>query len=348
MRRLLRRAAIGAALLGLVLGILILGSIVIRASNGSALGYHFDLGVGERYQGDLAIAAHDVNLSADTIVEGDVSIVALGDVRLAGRIEGDLSILAPFSAVEVAPGASISGDLAICARSLSSLDGITIGGRRDTGCDRISTILQGGITGISVAAPTIHLPFLSLGVGDTGTRLAQVGLSAFGVAAVAAFIAFVFPDPLRRMTATALARPRTAGAAGMLAFGLTIGLTLLFLLLTILTSGALCLGFPLVAVGWAVLVSGLLAGWIAIAYALGGWLLRQRGSHAPSIVTAALGALVLTLFQGGLQLVPCLGWLSVALVLVIGLIGLGALILTRFGTRPYPEIIRRHVTRQGG
>jgi hypothetical protein len=348
MRRALRQAGIGAALLGLVLGILILGSMVIRASSGSALSYHFALGEGERYQGDLAIAARDVHLDAESIIEGDVSIVALGDVRLAGRIEGDLSILAPFSAVEVAPGANIGGDLAICARSLSSLEGIAIGGRQNTGCDRISTILQGGITGITAAAPTIHLPFLSLGAGDTGTRLAQVGLSAFGVAAVAAFIAFLFPDSLRRMTATALARPRTAGATGMLAFGLTIGLTLLFLLLTILTSGALCLGLPLVAVGWAVLASGLLAGWIAIAYALGGWLLRQRGSHAPPIVTASLGALVLTLFEGGIQLVPCLGWLSVVLVLVIGLIGLGALILTRFGTRPYPEIVQRHVTPQAG
>jgi hypothetical protein len=61
------------------------------------------------------------------------------------------------------------------------------------------------------------------------------------------------------------------------------------------------------------------------------------------LITAALGALALTLVQGLIEMLPCVGWISTLLMLVLGAIGLGAVILTRLGTRAYPEIIRRNV-----
>ena len=47
---------------------------------------------------------------------------------------------------------------------------------------------------------------------------------------------------------------------------------------------------------------------------------------------AGLGTLVLTLVIGGIGMVPCVGWVAPFLVASIGL---GAVMLTRFGSREY-------------
>ena len=52
------------------------------------------------------------------------------------------------------------------------------------------------------------------------------------------------------------------------------------------------------------------------------------------VLAGGLGTLVVSLVLGGIGFIPCVGWLG---YFVVGLIGLGAVLLTRFGSRPYPE-----------
>jgi hypothetical protein len=86
-------------------------------------------------------------------------------------------------------------------------------------------------------------------------------------------------------------------------------------------------------------VAALLLGWIAAGAWLGerlaGWLKLQNRSLT---VTTALGTAVLTLVAALLSSFPFLlgGWLWSMLAFVIACAGLGAVALTRFGTRPYP------------
>jgi hypothetical protein len=57
---------------------------------------------------------------------------------------------------------------------------------------------------------------------------------------------------------------------------------------------------------------------------------------APS-VSAALGVFLLTLTINGIgALVPCIGWLA---PFTVGLIGLGAVLITRFGAQEYPQTV---------
>ena len=93
------------------------------------------------------------------------------------------------------------------------------------------------------------------------------------------------------------------------------------------------------------LILATLYGWIVVGYLLGVRILRaiQKEGGLPSMTTAALvGIFVVTLIQQGLMAlsnIPCLGfffWLmGAALWLFIASTGLGAVVLTRFGTRPY-------------
>jgi hypothetical protein len=93
------------------------------------------------------------------------------------------------------------------------------------------------------------------------------------------------------------------------------------------------------------LVLATLYGWIVVGYLLGGRTLRaiqkDRGEPSPT-VSALVGVFLVTLIQQGLMAlsnIPCLGfffWLmGAALWLVVASIGLGAVVLTRFGTQPY-------------
>jgi hypothetical protein len=93
------------------------------------------------------------------------------------------------------------------------------------------------------------------------------------------------------------------------------------------------------------LVLATLYGWIVVGYLLGERILRavQQSTGAPSVTTSALvGIFLITLIQQGLMAlsnIPCLGfffWLmGAALWLFVASTGLGAVVLTRFGTQPY-------------
>jgi hypothetical protein len=81
------------------------------------------------------------------------------------------------------------------------------------------------------------------------------------------------------------------------------------------------------------LVAAVLFGWVALGAIVGARLAPalKLGDLSPA-VTGALGTFALTITVEILRLVPCLGPL-----LAIGLasLGLGAVVLTRFGTQPY-------------
>jgi hypothetical protein len=87
-----------------------------------------------------------------------------------------------------------------------------------------------------------------------------------------------------------------------------------------------------------------------VGYLLGERILRaiQTESGEPSVTTSALvGIFLITLIQQGLMAlsnIPCLGfffWLmGAALWLFVASTGLGAVVLTRFGTQPYTRAPR--------
>lgn len=338
----MKRRTVVVASIVILVAVFALGAVAIQAAGGLPTGYTYTLAAGEQHDGDLVVTARDVSLAAGSRVAGDVSIIAVGSIRVAGQIDGNLSILAPVSSVQFDDSIVLSGDLTVCARSVSPLDTLSIGGRREAGCDKLNTLFSSGGESIQTAIPALHLPLFSGYTGSAASQFGQVALTAFVVAGLAAGVAFFFPDHLRQVSATAFSQTRMSLLAGLMLLGLAVGFSLLALVLTLATVGGLCFGLPLFAGGWVLLLAALIVGWIAIAYPVGGWLLRRSAVKAPPIASAALGALVLTGVHGLIQIVPCLGWLSLILLVGLGAVGLGALILTRAGTRPYPEFVRHH------
>jgi hypothetical protein len=104
----------------------------------------------------------------------------------------------------------------------------------------------------------------------------------------------------------------------------------------VLACGLGLLGFPIVMIASLALGFGLLLGWIAVGTLIGEQLAGAMKLTNRSLpVVAALGTVVLTLLASVLSELPG-GPLWTVTALVIACAGLGAVALTKFGTRAYP------------
>jgi cytoskeletal protein CcmA (bactofilin family) len=322
--------------------LLIVGSGKIALAQGPSdqvvVNGQYTLGSGKTHEGDLTIAAQDVQLKAESHVTGDVSIVS-ASATLDGEIDGDVSILA--SDVQLGKNLRINGDLSVCARNFVKDSAARITGDQSTGCNSLGELFS-GMKGGRGNSP-IRMPIR----GNTSTNpVAQFFgaiISACVVAALAALLAVIFPNQIQRMTTTAMSTPMTTGIAGFLSMGVAVAVTAIYAFSIVLTLGVMCIALPLVGLGWLAFSIALLAGWIAISVPVGKILLHRMKIYPTPMIAAALGALVLTFFQGFLGMVPCIGWISNIVALALASVGLGAVLLTRFGTRPYPEFVSARV-----
>ena len=97
------------------------------------------------------------------------------------------------------------------------------------------------------------------------------------------------------------------------------------------------LGLLLLPVGLiaGVVVFGMvLTGWIALALLLGDWLVRRLVRHTlPPLITVVLGSAALFVLWHILALVPFGSLAGLAVMLLLGAVGLGATLSTVMGTR---------------
>jgi hypothetical protein len=103
----------------------------------------------------------------------------------------------------------------------------------------------------------------------------------------------------------------------------------------------ICLSPAAALIALALGVAGLF-GWVAIGARVGRRLLEALGAgRIEPLWVAGLGTLIITLITVGLSAAFCLAPLGWLLMVVIGCFGLGAVVLTRFGTTPYVPGQRR-------
>ncbi len=328
-----------AGILAILAAIFLCGSLA-GAFGSAGLPENFRLENGQTYHGNLTAVARNVDLQAGSRVEGSLAVLALNSVTLGGEIEGNVSVLAPAVDVRLRQGLHIRGDLALCGRSVDSVDGVIIDGQLTTGCDLLNTMLSGAASA-EAGFPQFVLPLLfNRYSGGLASRLFQVTVNSLAMAAVAALVALLFPRPLRRIADAATTAPATTGIVGFLTMLAALALTLVYAMLVVVTLGLVCFASPLFAAGWLIIVMASVVGWVAVSGPVGLTVARRLGISSTPIGIAALGAGSLTLLQGVLEMIPCLGWLGALMLVALGSAGFGAVLLTRLGMRSYPEIVK--------
>ena len=295
------------------------------------VGQNWTLPAGETYNGDVVVISGDVLIEEGATLNGDLAVVS-GDATIKGTVRGDVAV--------------VSGDLFLGAKSVVMGDVSFVSGQlhRETG-----SVVQGEIVQGNVRIPIQNIPFntwpqvlQALRWANTfappapGTpewflanlfRLVSgvVGafFSALVLAAIAAFLTVIWPEPMQRVAETTQKAPVPDFLVGLVVAVAVVVIGILLVITLCLSPFGLLLLLGLVA-GW-------LMGWSALGLIVGRRLWEAFAwSRTSDVLPAAVGTFLISLIAA----VPCVGTLF---GLIVGMAGLGAVILSYFGTR-VPDI----------
>ncbi len=301
------------------------------------MGGRFTLRAGEIVRGDVVIFGGVADLQADSLVTGDVAIIG-GTASIDGHVQGNISVVG--GVLQLGPHAVVEGNA------------VEVGGQFDRDP---SAIIQGDVIhsfdfgrrnldGIEIPLPEdipVPQPDFSpqqsnpmRGIFEFFFYLMTQGLTALAWAIVmAAFgllLVILAPQHGMRARQTIVNRPLVNFAVGLLTILLLIPV-FSALMITI------CLAPLAMALGLLILLASLL-GWLTVGWELGHRVLEALHVDSTTPLTEALiGIVLLTLMWRLPMVIPFLGTLASWTVgIVFGCLGLGAIILSRFGTQVYP------------
>jgi hypothetical protein len=276
-------------------------------------GSNFTLDTGETLDGNLLVFGGNATLRVDSLVTGDVVLMG-GNLDAAGHVEGNVVGLGGL--VSLGETAVVDGDVTALGAQLDRAAGARIGGSIITNLD----------TPLSFTFPgSVQVPRFDIGFSPI-INVAGYFLKILLWTALAVLLTLFLPEKTMRIGQTALAQPLVSGGLGLL--------TVVVLPVLVL---ALAITILLIPVSLIVVVLALLAwmyGLTALGLEVGKRLaLLFKQEWAPAAAAGA-GTFILMMVLDGLAVtVPCLGWIFPTLA---GMVGLGAVLVTRFGTQDYP------------
>lgn len=278
-------------------------------------GENYTVDAGQNIETLLAFGCN-VAVEQGATIRGDLALFG-GNASVAGSIGGNISSFG--SNVSLASTAVVNGGITSAGGNVERAEGAVVqGGVNHTG--RNFTPPVAPAPPVAPVAPMPPSPFsraFNLGFDLLGGIVTALAFSALG-----ALIVIFAPEPTRRIGNAVQAKPLNVAGVGCLTLIL---LPILGLLLVITL-----IGIPVALVLFIASVVAWVFGWVAIGYLTGEKILQAfKARDILPVVAVILGVLVLTLISQ----VDFIGWL---VSLVVGLLGIGAVVLTRFGTRAYP------------
>lgn len=258
---------------------------------------------GETLAGSLLVLDGEVTLARDAVITEALYVMG-GRISAAGKIGGNVTVIGGTLHLEA--GAVVGGDLNIGGGTVELAPATTVLGSVNHG------------SGIEIPVTWQRQP---PSVADALLRSVTSGL----LLGVLAFIGARFlPRPISCVSQTAVRYPLVSGSLGLLA-------TVVGLILLVMMAFTLVL-IPVTLLGLLLALLIVAYGWIAYGSVLGQWLARWLSWRLQPPFTAFVGTFLFMLVTGLLGLIPLLGS---ALSFLIMIIGVGAVLLSRFGTRVF-------------
>jgi hypothetical protein len=294
-------------------------------------GGKFHLRSGEVLDGNLIVFGGIVELESGSTVDGDV-IVFGGIINADGLITG--TVVGLGGPVNLGGTAVVEGEVVSAGSPINRSSGAIVEGE-------IVDMVQGPFTfdfpgGMQTWPGGGQLPGMDLRWNPL-VSFVQFVLWLF-VGAVVAMLALLFvPERIERVAHSAVNSPLPSLGIGLLIAILFVPLILVMTFVMFILIITICLlPFVLLAVIFVAVVAWAF-GLIALGYEVGKRLTNGLNKDWAPPLSAGIGTFLLLLVVNGLGImIPCVGWIFPALA---GMLGLGAVILSRFGTRIYPESI---------
>lgn len=271
---------------------------------------------GETVNGDLVSFGGPVTIERDGEVRGNV--VALGGpVSVAGRVRGD--VVALGGPIDLEETATVEGDVISAGGPIDRSPEATVRG------DVVQGFRFGDLRNFRFGTPNGRVDVdEGAGIFSFFLSLLGIGFRAAGLAVIALLVLIFLPDQTHTVKRMTVEQPIASIGVGILTF-LVAALVMGVLVIT------LC-GIPVALILGLALLMALLYGWIALGLMVGERLLSMLDTQRPlPLIGGVVGVLLLSL----LVAVPCIGWL---IGFLGGSWGLGAVVLSRGGTRDYPSL----------
>ena len=281
-------------------------------------GDDFTLASGDTFSGDLVVFGGNVTIEEEAELQGNL-IVFGGTAASNGGIKGDVVIIG--GQVNLDENAVVSGDVVTIGGQLDRAEGATVEG------DVVNNLppnieIPSGQFPPEIPIPNNPIvnvrfnPFLEFG---------RVLSSAIFMAVLGMLATLFFRDRLDRVSQAVVTQPLTTSSIGLLT------IVVMFLV------GVTIILLPFVLLGLIPLAFAWLFGVISIGQEVGDRFAKALRQNWEPVVTTGLGTFALVFVIASIQsmneLLPfmaCVTWILPALV---GLLAIGAVVVTRFGAR---------------
>jgi len=285
-------------------------------------GEDFTLESGDEVDGDLVVFGGDVVLEEDSSVDGTVFIMG-GNVTVAGEVEDELVVFG--GNVELKSTASIGSDVVAIGGEVERAEGAVVEG------NVVGGITTGFFRGPRIVRVVPLPPTPGMVPLEAGSRfffntimdIFKAFITALALMALGLLVVLFLPRQTETVAQAMFAAPLPSLGVGFLTAVVAIGLTLLLTLTICLLPIAVFMALIVIAAGF--------FGWIAVGLLVGQKLLEGlKVQEVAPLVAVVIGVLLISLISA----LPCLGFF---VFLGVVSLGLGGVVLTRFGTMSYPE-----------
>ncbi len=278
------------------------------------------IGPEDELDGDLTVMGGSVELREGGCIRGDV-VVLSGQAIVDGRIDGNLVVIG--GTLDLQSHAVINENLVTFGASVSRAEGAIVHWHRIEGFFGQGFPLLRTWRGFPGLADVGRI-WRGEAVFNLLGFLVRTVFSTLALMALGVLLVLFLPKQTALLGQTVSEAPLPSIGVGLLTF---IVLLILVPLLVVI-----CIGIPVALLLVLAAVAAGIFGWIAIGVLIGQRLLAALQVAQPQpLLEVIVGIPVITL----LSAVPCLGWL---LALIVASAGLGAVVLTRFGTMAYEPL----------
>ena len=285
--------------------------------DGPIFGENYTLKSGETLNNDLVVFGGSVSIEKDAKVNGAVVLFG-GSFTLDGDVSKDVVVMG--GAVKLGANAHIHGNMVTLGAPVDRDASAKVDG------DVISNPTRPSLPTVPSAPSVPNVTNIVSNYTNPFWDALGILAKSIALALLAMLIALFLPVQMRRVSDGVLAQPLVTFGMGLLTAIMFIvvivalGLFSVFIITLIMT-------IPLIFIVSALFVVGMVFGFWSLGMEIGVRISQMFKREWPLPLSAGLGVFILTLAGS----VPCLGGLISG---VVGLAGLGAVLLTRFGTRP--------------
>ena len=285
------------------------------------IGQDFTLKSGDTINGDLVVIGGQVEVEQGSSVNGDVVVIG-GSLKMDGKATGNAVVIG--GVVALGAKSSVTGDVVTVGGTLQRADGAQVGGNVVTNLPPPRLTVP--VTPQAEIPPIPPSPGFHLNLGPLGTA-ASIFIQAIGLAALAMLLTLFLHPQLDRVAQALTRQPFVAGSIGLLTAIVT-PLAVVILVVTILLIPVALATIVLLVLAW-------LFGVVALGMEVGDRFTKAVHRTWEPVLSAGIGTFMLAIVIGIVNLVPCVGWLA---PFIVSLVGLGAAIITLFGTRTAAQV----------